>query len=300
MPVEPRKKYYYSFASKFSRAQSFKVESEKDVIYLGGRRFALMPALKKEAANQALYDEMNDFIWFSYKRNWLMPIEGTTISSDVGWGCMVRCGQMLLAKCLIRMSGASLKNQLDAWVAIIVLFQDNLKDEDSPYSIQNLVPYAKKEFNIQPGEWFRATSIMMSLDKMTCKYPNSLNSTLKIMTFVESIIGMNEIHAAVFGEKDRKGKVEYSEELCKREWKTQLLLCVAIRIGLNKPQENFRAPMAHFMSVKQCIGFLGGKDHKAYFIVGYHATKHKYYYLDPHYVQVRRAPKPRTRTIQRI
>jgi cysteine protease ATG4 len=239
---------------------------------------------------------MNDFMWFSYKRNWLMPIEGTSISSDVGWGCMVRCGQMLLAKCLIRISQASLARDPEVWKSILVLFQENLKDEDAPYSIQNLVPHAKKEFNIQPGEWFRATSIMMSLDKMTCKYKNPLNCNLKIMTSVESIIGMNEIHATIFGEKDRKGKVDYSDELCKRDWNTQLLLCVAIRIGLNKPQENFKGSMAHFMSLRHCIGMLGGKDHKAYFIVGYNAGKQKYYYLDPHYVQVRGAANSRRRT----
>eukprot|EP00126_Sphaerothecum_destruens_P007154 Sdes_comp19715_c0_seq1m11658 len=38
-------------------------------------------------------------IWFSY-RTGMEPI-AYKFSTDAGWGCMLRCGQMLLAQCLL-------------------------------------------------------------------------------------------------------------------------------------------------------------------------------------------------------
>lgn len=48
---------------------------------------------------ELLKEEVNKFIWFSYRSNFKEMVYNNKIySSDAGWGCMIRVGQMILAK----------------------------------------------------------------------------------------------------------------------------------------------------------------------------------------------------------
>lgn len=39
-------------------------------------------------------------LWFSYRKGFV-SIGDTGITSDKGWGCMLRCGQMVIAQALL-------------------------------------------------------------------------------------------------------------------------------------------------------------------------------------------------------
>ena len=57
-------------------------------IYCMGRRFKSMEECIR-------YHE--DLLWFTYRKNCKINM---TIRSDVGWGCMIRSAQMMLAEAL--------------------------------------------------------------------------------------------------------------------------------------------------------------------------------------------------------
>lgn len=62
-----------------------------------------MPAISENLFNLA----HQRIIWFSYRKNFPMirssdNNESQSASSDFGWGCMIRCSQMLLAETLKR------------------------------------------------------------------------------------------------------------------------------------------------------------------------------------------------------
>ena len=45
--------------------------------------------------------DFTSFIWFTYRQDF-PSIKDTQFTSDVGWGCMIRSGQMIMAQALVR------------------------------------------------------------------------------------------------------------------------------------------------------------------------------------------------------
>lgn len=68
-----------------------------------------------------------DLIWFSYRNNFEAIMYGKILySSDAGWGCMIRAGQMILAKAIIEyMKSESKKYKNNILENILLLFFDS-------------------------------------------------------------------------------------------------------------------------------------------------------------------------------
>jgi len=70
-------------------------ESNKDKMWMAEEDKEIRKEFKK-----TIQKYFKNFIWITYRSNF-QPLPGN-ITTDSGWGCMIRAGQMLIANLLIR------------------------------------------------------------------------------------------------------------------------------------------------------------------------------------------------------
>jgi len=116
----------------------------------------------------AFNEDFSSRIWLTYRKNF-KEFKGTQISTDCGWGCMIRSGQMLVANTLVQLKLSRHWRKMDPSKSvhlaeeigtesthknIIRLFGDTYDSNISPLSIHNLMEIAQETFNNKPGDWF--------------------------------------------------------------------------------------------------------------------------------------------------
>lgn len=125
-------------------------------------------------------DDIRSKIWVTYRKNFPLLDESNRYTSDRGFGCMIRCGQMVLANALIfknlgrkwKWSPEAIDKNSEIYIKILKLFQDKVT---SPYSIHNLVKIDQQDGkNI--GDWFGPNTIAQALKKTS----NTLIDEIKI------------------------------------------------------------------------------------------------------------------------
>ena len=84
-------------------------------------------------------ETLNKTIWFTYRKN--MPEIETGITSDFGWGCLLRCLQMILIASL---------NELFPEKNHIQLFLDK---PEALFSIHQLCYFKKALYDISVTDW---------------------------------------------------------------------------------------------------------------------------------------------------
>ncbi|XP_035211627.1 cysteine protease ATG4C-like [Stegodyphus dumicola] len=117
--------------------------------------------LPQDVANQLKLDLLSK-IWLTYRINF-PAIPGTDLVSDTGWGCMLRCGQMMMAQALVchflhrdwRVSLDQSAEQKKLYKMILRWFGDSLS-ENSPFSLHHLVSLGES-YGRKAGDWYGPT-----------------------------------------------------------------------------------------------------------------------------------------------
>ncbi|VDI66024.1 cysteine protease ATG4 [Mytilus galloprovincialis] len=242
-------------------------------------------------------------IWLTYRKNF-PAIGGTGPTLDTGWGCMLRCGQMMLAQALLnRHCGRdwrwTRKKYDEKYRKVLEMFLDK---KNAYYSIHQIASMGVSEGkNI--GQWFGPNTVAQVLKKLVVfdEWSSLVIHVAMDNTIIEhdikclckpgyekttcDILGMNSMKAGATGCSSRAKPQDKnkSSHVDPSKWKP-LLLILPLRLGLTDINAVYIESLKKCLSFTHSVGIIGGKPNQAHWFVGY--VGDKLIYLDPHTTQV--------------
>jgi hypothetical protein len=153
------------------------------------------------------FESFESLLWITYRQNFapLLVEKNKTakLTSDVGWGCVIRCNQMLLANTLLKIKDKLPK--INSNQDIFSLFDDDIRNSsEAAFSIQNIVEVGLNEHNRLPGEWYgvsKMNQIFVTLNDTYNFSPNLSDNKLGNFKMVEfqngELVNSQVIEAAI-------------------------------------------------------------------------------------------------------
>ncbi|KAL9963595.1 hypothetical protein ACROYT_G027118 [Oculina patagonica] len=241
-------------------------------------------------------------LWCTYRKNF-PAIGGTGPTADNGWGCMLRCGQMIFAQALVcRHLGRDWQWDPDTTHPVYMqILQNFLDKKDSLYSIHQIAQMGVSEGK-PVGSWFGPNTIAQVLKKLT-----SFDdwSSLCVHIAMDNTVIINDIKTLckrdsptkTHGETTRYSRTSTGSERQrgktgtdtkdgarhrKQAWRP-LLLFIPLRLGLSEMNPVYNEPFKACFTFRQSVGVIGGKPNHAYYFIGFYGNN--LLYLDPHTTQ---------------
>lgn len=257
-------------------------------MWILGRKYSLLTE-----KNEILSDVASR-LWFTYRKNF-PAIGGTGPTSDTGWGCMLRCGQMIFAQALVcRHLGrdwrwTQQKRQPDSYLSVLHAFMDR---KDSYYSIHQIAQMGVGEGK-SVGQWYGPNTVAQVLKKLAVF---DTWSSLAVHIAMDNTVVMEEIRRLCRSSHPCAGAATppagadwhcngfpASTEVTNRSPWRPLVLLIPLRLGLTDINEAYVETLKHCFRMPQSLGVIGGKPNSAHYFIGY--VGEELIYLDPHTTQ---------------
>mmetsp|Transcript_30173 Transcript_30173/g.68267 ORF Transcript_30173/g.68267 Transcript_30173/m.68267 type:complete len:628 (-) Transcript_30173:86-1969(-) len=238
-------------------------------------------------AQRAFKHDIQSRLWFTY-RSGFSPIEPSNLTSDSGWGCMLRSGQMMLAQALLhhhlrRDWRLRRDKPTPRWYGqILKLFEDH---PASMFSIHRIAQTGQ-QFHRNIGQWFGPDTICRVLRHIWNMNESAWPCHTAGMLFVEDHCIYRDL-----AENVACSRQAYSGTNCSRmaqarepcQWRP-LIVVVPVRLGASdRINPSYIPKLASYLSLPQSLGFIGGRPRHSYYFVG--VRGYNAYYLDPHVTQ---------------
>ncbi|XP_066942763.1 cysteine protease ATG4B isoform X4 [Macrobrachium rosenbergii] len=232
----------------------------EEPVWILGRRYSTQTDLAQLRA------DVQSRIWLTYRRNFAQ-IGDSNFTSDKGWGCMLRCGQMVLAEALVRRHlgrdwvwTASTSDK--TYLKILSMFEDHRSATFSLHIMSQLGVDEGKPI----GEWYGPNTVAQVIRKLT---PFDEWNNFSVNVSLDNILIMDEIKCSCQTEGERS-------------WRP-LLLFIPLRLGLSEMNPIYYSGIKKCFKMPQSLGLIGGKPNHASYFVGFMGDE--IVYLDPHTTQ---------------
>uniref|UniRef100_H3DL66 Cysteine protease n=1 Tax=Tetraodon nigroviridis TaxID=99883 RepID=H3DL66_TETNG len=245
-------------------------------------------------------------IWLTYREEF-PPLPGSTLTSDCGWGCMLRAGQMMLAQALL----LHFMGRDWTWSRTMSLQPSSLQGSPGPSDNrgpQNQAAGSAEEAGAHvEGEAFHRTLVSWFGDSPSAQFglhrmvhlglemgkqagewygPAVVAHILK--KAVEEALDPSLAGITAYVSQDctvysadvidgHKASTSASPE------SRAVIILVPVRLGGEKTNPDYFNLAKSILSLDYCIGIIGGKPKQACYFVGFQDDS--LIYMDPHYCQ---------------
>jgi len=229
-----------------------------ELIYGSGNDFDLITILGIQYDKLCINDStvVNEIQYFSYREKFPVLLSNG-LNNDIGWGCMIRTGQMMLCETFKHLKGAIRTPRSGA--TINSLFCD---DPSADFSIHKILEIGLKN-NMVAGKFVSPTSLVMTL-KDTVSASAYTNTTLEIVHARDGTIYRDEIM-----------KIFTSQKKC--------LLLVPIMLGETTINQKYCMTVLRYLDHPTTMGIIGGIGQQSLYLIG--TGNGEVIYLDPHMVK---------------
>ena len=275
------------------------------------KKFHLFNKECKNPSDEKIIYKLGKILLFTYRKNFPKITNyktKKTYTTDAWWGCMIRCGQMILSRgiyLLLKSKGLTTKDALSYTVPLFNEYPIK-KNQLHPYFHGMLDKYNEmkkkenKEFLIKEffppfciktlcdvgeimersaGEWFSDVIITNAFKKISEYYNlfKNPNFDVKILTF-QSFIDMPTLLNECFEVKKKDpNNNEYMHLNGKYYYFAKMgIVFVNVRLGLDKIPVEYYKGIRELFNLKSCIGIIGGKTRLAYYFIGYNSKNSLY------------------------
>lgn len=207
--------------------------------------------------------------WFTYREGF-PAIGSKAFVSDVGWGCMLRCGQMLISQTLFNhLLGRDFRYHAQDpprsdHRKILAMFHDSPSQEECPFSVHNLLRQCSVD-GVVPGRWLGPSMVCRAVCRSINEETHRFSPSLVAYLGLDCIVSKLDIVETM----GTSGK----------QW-CPVLILVPLRLGLKEFNIAYAKALKSVLSSKLCVGILGGKPRHSVFFIGYEGDD--LIGLDPH------------------
>ena len=238
-----------------------------------------------EERTEAFAEDMASRVWVTYRSGFSM-MGSSGLTTDAGWGCTIRSGQMLLANCLFlhfkgrewRRKGLSEGDEDEKeWVKeILSLFYDTPL-QNHYLSIHNVVAQGKA-FGITPGHWVGPYVLSQTFGKII--NGRGQLSPLALYLAASEAGGIPTLYKSKGYAQATNTNLEKQDSIEGKSWKP-LLILIPVTLGVTPSINPCYVPqILTVLSMPQSVGIIGGKPGSSVYVVGRQGER--ILYLDPH------------------
>lgn len=222
-------------------------------------------------------------IWLTYRRE-IPHLGDSMLTTDCGWGCMLRSGQMMVATGLVyhllkrdwRTTGRCHNRQQEHFYRTILKFFGDLEDEERcPFSLHRLVSIGKQTGK-QAGDWYGPASVAHILRLAMAGGSHPLLHGVNIYVAQDCTVYTDEVERLCTTCRTHNWNCSGSK------WHSVIIL-VPVRLGGEALNPIYVPCVKSLLTLDHCIGIIGGRPKHSLYFVGF--QDEKMVCLDPHYCQ---------------